>query len=151
MTAWTSDELDKIGTADELEIASVGRDGTLRKPVTIWVVRVGDDPYVRSYKGRGGSWFRAAQVRHEGRIRGGRSRKRRHLLGGNRPRHERPDRCRVPQQVPRLWRALRRSDGGCGGTRHDDQTRAPLNESRNRPLGLLELRGTRALGTELEG
>jgi hypothetical protein len=40
-------------------------------PMTIWVVRLGDDLYVRSYRGRGGSWFRAAQVRHEGRIRAG--------------------------------------------------------------------------------
>jgi hypothetical protein len=43
----------------------------LRKPVTIWVVRIGDDLYVRSYKGHGGAWFRAAQVRHEGHIRAG--------------------------------------------------------------------------------
>jgi hypothetical protein len=71
MTAWTSDELNTIGTADELEIAPVRRDGTLRTPVTIWVIRLGDDLYVRSYKGSGGSWFRAAQVRHEGRIRAG--------------------------------------------------------------------------------
>jgi len=71
MTAWTSDELKKIGAADELEIAPLRSDGTPRKPVTIWVVRLGDDLYVRSYKGRGGSWFRAAQVRHEGRIRAG--------------------------------------------------------------------------------
>jgi hypothetical protein len=71
MTAWTSDELNTIGTADELEIAPVRRDGTLRTPVTIWVIRHGDDFYVRSYKGSGGSWFRAAQVRHEGRIRAG--------------------------------------------------------------------------------
>jgi hypothetical protein len=71
MTAWKSGELDTIGTADELEIAPLRRDGTLRNPVTIWVVRLGDDLYVRSYKGRDGSWFRAAQVRHEGRIRAG--------------------------------------------------------------------------------
>jgi len=71
MTTWTSDELNKIGTADELEIASLRRDGALRNPVTIWVVRLGDDLYVRSYKGRGGSWFRGAQERHEGRIRAG--------------------------------------------------------------------------------
>lgn len=68
MTAWTSDELDKIGRADELEIAAMRRDGTLRKPVTIWVVRHDDDLYVRSYKGPGAAWFRGAQVRHEGRI-----------------------------------------------------------------------------------
>jgi hypothetical protein len=68
MTIWTSDELNKIGAADELEIAPLRQDGTLRKPVTIWVVRVGDNLYVRSYRGRNGAWFRAVQVRHEGRI-----------------------------------------------------------------------------------
>ena len=54
MTAWTSDELTRIGTADELEIASARPDGTLRNPRTIWVVRVGDDLYVRSMYGRTG-------------------------------------------------------------------------------------------------
>jgi hypothetical protein len=71
MSRWTSSELDKIGTAEELEIAPVRRDGTLSKPVTIWVVRIGDDLYVRSYKGGGGAWFRAAQARHKGQIRAG--------------------------------------------------------------------------------
>jgi hypothetical protein len=71
MTGWTSDELTKIEAADELEIASTRRDGTLRNPVTIWVVRLGDDLYVRSVNGRTGAWFRSTQVRHEGRIRAG--------------------------------------------------------------------------------
>ena len=68
MTTWTSDELHRIETADELEIAALRPDGTLRKPVTIWVVRLGDDLYVRSVRGRGSAWFRGAQLRHEGRI-----------------------------------------------------------------------------------
>jgi hypothetical protein len=68
MTAWTSDELRKIGAAEELQIASVRRDGMLRTPVTIWVARHGDDLYVRSVNGRTGTWFRGTQVRHEGRI-----------------------------------------------------------------------------------
>jgi len=68
MTAWTSDELNKIGTAEELRIAPLRQDGTLRKPVIIWVVRVGDDLYVRSVNGRTSAWFRGVQVRHEGRI-----------------------------------------------------------------------------------
>jgi hypothetical protein len=68
MSAWTSDELKKIAAADELEIAPLRPDGKLAKPITIWVVRVGDDLYVRSYKGRGGAWFRAALVRREGQI-----------------------------------------------------------------------------------
>ncbi len=71
MTAWTSDELNKIGAADELELASLRRDGTLRHPVTIWVVRLGDDLYVRSWRGRTAAWFRAAQVCHEGHIQAG--------------------------------------------------------------------------------
>ncbi len=71
MTAWTSDELTKIGTAEELDLASLRRDDTLRSPVTMWVVRVGDDLYVRAYKGRTGAWFRGAQTRHAGHIRAG--------------------------------------------------------------------------------
>jgi hypothetical protein len=71
MTAWTNDELSKIGLAEELEMATVRSDGALRKPVTIWVVRVGDALYVRSVNGRSGSWFRGAQDRHEGRIEAG--------------------------------------------------------------------------------
>jgi hypothetical protein len=71
MTTWTSDELGKIGAADELEIAPRRADGTLRKPVTIWDVRHGDDLYVRAVNGRTAAWFRGAQERHEGRIRAG--------------------------------------------------------------------------------
>lgn len=71
MTIWTSDELDKIGKAEELEIVSLRPDGTLTKPVTIWLVRDGDDLYVRSVNGRTAAWFRGTQVRHEGRIEAG--------------------------------------------------------------------------------
>jgi hypothetical protein len=71
MTTWTSDELDKIGEADELEIASLRRDGTLRKPVIIWVVRYGVDLYVRSGYGRDAAWYRGTQMRHEGCIKAG--------------------------------------------------------------------------------
>jgi hypothetical protein len=54
-----------------LEIASLRRDGTLRKPVTIWVVRHGDALYVRSGYGRTAAWFRGTQLRHEGHIKAG--------------------------------------------------------------------------------
>ncbi len=71
MTSWTSNELKKIGAAEELQIASFRPDGTLRNPVTIWVVPLGDDLYIRSAHGRNAAWFRSTQVRHEGRIRAG--------------------------------------------------------------------------------
>jgi hypothetical protein len=71
MTPWTNDELTRIGTAEELDIASLQADGTLGKPTTIWVVRVGDDLYVRPVNGRSGAWFRGTQVRHEGHINAG--------------------------------------------------------------------------------
>ena len=71
MSGWTSDELEQIGDVDELQLASARSDSTLRKPVTIWVVRLGDDLYVRSVRGRGSAWFRGTQVRHAGHIQSG--------------------------------------------------------------------------------
>jgi hypothetical protein len=71
MTTWTSDELIKIGTAEELKIATLRRNGTLRKPMIIWVVRHDDDIYVRSVNGRTAAWFRSTQVRHDGHIKAG--------------------------------------------------------------------------------
>jgi hypothetical protein len=71
MTSWTSDELDRIGTADELEIAARRPDGTLRTPRTIWVVRLGDDLYVRSAHGTQAAWWQGTQRTHEGHISSG--------------------------------------------------------------------------------
>jgi hypothetical protein len=68
---WTSDELDKIGKADELQIVTLRRDGTPRKPVTIWVVRHGDGLYVRSGYGDRAAWYRGAQQRRDGEIKAG--------------------------------------------------------------------------------
>lgn len=71
MAIWTRAELDRIESAEELQIASLRGDGTLRKPVIIWVVRVGDDLYVRCVNGRTGPWFRGTRTRHAGYIRAG--------------------------------------------------------------------------------
>jgi hypothetical protein len=62
MTAWASSELDRIAAADELVIAARQADGTLRPPTPIWVVRVGDNLYVRSWRGPAGRRFRAARA-----------------------------------------------------------------------------------------
>ena len=71
MSGWTADELNKIGMAEEVRVASRRRDGTMRDPVTVWVVRQGDDLYVRSVKGSTGAWFRGTQQQREGHIQAG--------------------------------------------------------------------------------
>jgi hypothetical protein len=58
MTGWTRNDLERIGAAEELQLATFKKDGTLRKPVTIWVVRVGDELLVRANHGRETAWFR---------------------------------------------------------------------------------------------
>jgi hypothetical protein len=71
MSTWTGDELERITGADELQLASLRPDGTLRKPVTIWVARHGDDLFVRSVNGRTSNWFRGVRDHHEGHVRAG--------------------------------------------------------------------------------
>lgn len=69
--AWTPDELTAVGDADELRIASLREDGSLRPFVTIWVVRADDGLFVRSAHGPENGWFRRALVRGEGRVEAG--------------------------------------------------------------------------------
>jgi hypothetical protein len=71
MSAWESDELARIGAADELEIASRRPDGSLRRYVTVWTVRAGDDVYVRSAFGYDNPWFQRALRSGAGRIAAG--------------------------------------------------------------------------------
>ncbi|MFI5882328.1 DUF2255 family protein [Streptomyces sp. NPDC051554] len=68
---WTDDELDRVGAAEELDVASRRPDGELGSRRTIWVVRVGDDIYVRSVSGPASAWFRGTRARHEGRVEAG--------------------------------------------------------------------------------
>jgi hypothetical protein len=69
MTGWSAEELERIGSARELELAAQRPDGRLRDAVTIWVVRTGDELYVRSWHGPESAWFRGVQRTHEGHIR----------------------------------------------------------------------------------
>lgn len=71
MADWTEDELSRIARADELRIAGRRADGSLRRLVIIWQVRVGDRIYVRSVNGPDAAWFRGTQTRHQGRIESG--------------------------------------------------------------------------------
>ncbi len=71
MSAWKLDELERLGRADEIGIASRRADGSLRPFITIWAVRAGDDLYVRSAYGHENPWFQRALTSGSGRIRAG--------------------------------------------------------------------------------
>jgi hypothetical protein len=71
MTTWTDEELDRVGAARELEIAPVRRDGSLRRATPIWVVRAGEELYVRAAYGPGTGWHRVARTSHAGHISAG--------------------------------------------------------------------------------
>ena len=68
---WTDAELTAIASAEEVTLATARADGTLRRPVTMWIIRDAADVYVRSVNGRGAAWFRGAQTQHEGQIHAG--------------------------------------------------------------------------------
>jgi hypothetical protein len=71
MATWTNEELDRIGNAEELQLASPRDDKSRRPYVTMWVVRAGDDVYVRSAGGPERPWYRRAKASGAGRIRAG--------------------------------------------------------------------------------
>jgi hypothetical protein len=71
MSAWSEKDLNQVGGAEELQLASRRPDGTLRPYVTMWVVRAGDDLYVRSAYGPDNPWYRRATAAGNGRIRAG--------------------------------------------------------------------------------
>lgn len=71
MAGWSDEELRAIGGADELRLVSRRADGSLRPPVTIWVVEADGALAVRSGWGRGNGWFRRALVTHRGRVEAG--------------------------------------------------------------------------------
>lgn len=71
MSAWNEIDLRRIGEAEELQIAPVRRNGELRRSTPIWVVRVGDDLFVRAAYGSGSGWYGVAQTSRQARISAG--------------------------------------------------------------------------------
>jgi hypothetical protein len=71
VSAWTDDELRRLGDATELQVAPRRSDGSLRAFTTMWVVRVGDELYVRSAGGPDRPWYRQARATGAGRVRAG--------------------------------------------------------------------------------
>jgi len=71
VATWTPEELDRVGQAEELQLATRRRQGGLSRYVTMWVVRVGDGLYVRSAYGPDNPWYRRARAAGAGRVRAG--------------------------------------------------------------------------------
>ncbi|WP_315098830.1 DUF2255 family protein [uncultured Cellulomonas sp.] len=71
MSTWTEDQLARVGEAEEVQLTSTRPDRSLRPYVTMWVVRAGDDLYVRSAYGATNPWFVRALASGRGRIRAG--------------------------------------------------------------------------------
>jgi hypothetical protein len=68
MTEWSQGDLDLLGGASEVEVSSVRRDGSLSRTRTVWIVRVGDQLYLRSVNGPDAAWYRSTRTFHQGRI-----------------------------------------------------------------------------------
>ncbi|WP_430646846.1 DUF2255 family protein [Agromyces sp. GXS1127] len=71
MTGWTADQLDRVGEAEQLEVASERPDGSLNPFRTVWVVRVDDELFIRSAYGPNNGWYRRARSTGTGRIKAG--------------------------------------------------------------------------------
>jgi hypothetical protein len=71
MTEWNPAEVDQLARTKEIQITSPLPDGTPREPVTIWVVGVGEELYIRSVKGAAGAWFKGTENEGTGQVEGG--------------------------------------------------------------------------------
>jgi hypothetical protein len=69
MSGWSDRDLALIGAAEEIVVAPDRAGHTPGAAVPIWVVRVGDELYVRSFRGTSGGWYRRARGHGEGWIR----------------------------------------------------------------------------------
>lgn len=68
-----AEALDHLGDVEEIRIGVRRPDGSTRS-VPIWVVRAGDDIYVRSVRGPEGGWYRRLRANPDGEVRDGRHR-----------------------------------------------------------------------------
>lgn len=71
MNGWTSEQVDQVAAADELKMATPRGDGTLRRPIPIWVVRHGNALYIRSYRGEAAVWYQGVRTHNQGHISAG--------------------------------------------------------------------------------
>ena len=125
MAVWSQTDLAAIGAADELQIAPARADGCSGQATTIWVVRVGDELYVRCYRGAAGGWYRRALRSRHGLIRAGGREREVTFEDADPAAHGEIDRG-LPVHVRRLRQQLRRTHGRPRCDRSDPPTQPQL-------------------------
>ena len=66
--AWNPDTLAALSDAIEVDVTPLAADGSARPRRTIWSIGIGDELYVRSWKGPTAVWYRDAIASHLGSI-----------------------------------------------------------------------------------
>ena len=66
--AWNPKVLTALADAVEVDVTPIQADGTRRASRTVWSIGVGDELYLRSWKGRGAVWFQDALETGQGEI-----------------------------------------------------------------------------------
>jgi len=66
--AWNPDTLAALSDAIEVDVTPLAADGSARPRRTIWSIGIGDELYVRSWKGPTAVWYRDAIASHQGSI-----------------------------------------------------------------------------------
>jgi len=67
-TPWDPTTLSALGAALEVDVTPFAADGSPRPSRTIWSIPVGDELYVRSWRGPTAVWYRDAIASHHGSI-----------------------------------------------------------------------------------
>ncbi|GAB3391290.1 DUF2255 family protein [Humibacter soli] len=67
-STWNEAELKTIDADDEVVLTSRKHDGSPSSPATIWIVRVGDEVFVRSAYGTGNRWYARANTAGAGHV-----------------------------------------------------------------------------------
>jgi hypothetical protein len=68
MPTWNPEQLTRFAEPEEIRIAGRRRDGSLRTPRIVWMVRSGTDLYARSVNGPDAAWFRGTRATQEAHI-----------------------------------------------------------------------------------
>ena len=68
VNAWTSADARAISAPQEVQVVTQRRDGSLHRPMTIWIVGDGNRVFIRSTNGRTAHWFRRAIATGTGQI-----------------------------------------------------------------------------------